>query len=224
MKDRIKRIPLSVIAGLSVAAITCGGAVAFWALNSKSPEPQNTTNLTSPPVVESQPPVVQTQPPVVPSPPPVVVQPEPQVEPTVPKTEKRANVYVIKDKGKNLELLPESVKVASNNPDAILTEAFQSLLTKSDKGSAIPAGTKLLGVQVKDDGVHVNLSQEYVSGGGSASVTGRVGQVVYTATTLQPTAKVWINVEGKRLDVLGGEGLEVEQPLTRASFKKNYPL
>ncbi len=223
MKDRIKRIPLNVIIGLSVAAITCGGAAAFWAWNSKSPESQTATNLTQPPVVESQPPVIQTQPPVVVQTQPPVVVPAP-VEPTVPKTEKKADVYVIKDKGKNLELLPESVKVASNNPDAVLTEAFQSLLTKSDKGSAIPNGTKLLGLQVKDDGVHVNLSQEYVSGGGSASVTGRVGQVVYTATSLQPTAKVWISVEGKPLEVLGGEGLEVEQPLTRASFKKNYPL
>ncbi len=223
MKDRIKQIPLSVLAGLSVAAITCVGVAAYWAGSSHKSPPETATNLTQPPIVESQPPVVQTQPPVVRTQPPVV-QPVPQVDPTVPKTEKRADVYTIKDKGKNLELLPESVKVASNNPDAILTEAFQNLLTKSDRGSAIPAGTKILGVQVKGDGVHVNLSQEFVSGGGSASVTGRIGQVVYTATSLQPTAKVWIDVEGKRLDVLGGEGLEVEQPLTRASFKKDYPL
>jgi spore germination protein GerM len=53
---------------------------------------------------------------------------------------------------------------------------------------------------------------------------GRVGQVVYTATTLNPNAKVYIEVNGKKLDVLGGEGVEVEQPLTRENFKKDYPL
>jgi spore germination protein GerM len=31
-------------------------------------------------------------------------------------------------------------------------------------------------------------------------------------------------VEGKPLEVLGGEGLELEQPLTRENFKKNFAL
>jgi spore germination protein GerM len=35
---------------------------------------------------------------------------------------------------------------------------------------------------------------------------------------------VYIEVNGKQLDVLGSEGLELEQPLTRDSFNKNYEL
>lgn len=53
---------------------------------------------------------------------------------------------------------------------------------------------------------------------------GRVGQVVYTATSLNPNAKVYIEVNGKPLEVLGGEGVVFNQPLTRDSFKKDYPL
>ncbi|MFM6620018.1 MAG: GerMN domain-containing protein, partial [Dolichospermum sp.] len=72
--------------------------------------------------------------------------------------------------------------------------------------------------------VHVNLSENFTTGGGSTSMIGRIGQIVYTATSLNPQAKVYIEVNGKPLEVLGGEGVELEQPLTRESFQKNYPL
>ncbi|MEW5861695.1 MAG: spore germination protein, partial [Cyanobacteriota bacterium] len=59
---------------------------------------------------------------------------------------------------------------------------------------------------------------------GSASMTGRVAQILYTATSINPNTNVWIDVEGKRLEVLGGEGLVIDQPLTRQNFEKNFDL
>jgi spore germination protein GerM len=55
-------------------------------------------------------------------------------------------------------------------------------------------------------------------------MTGRVAQVLYTASSLDPATKVWLEVEGKPLEVLGGEGLMIDQPLTRENFKKNFEL
>jgi spore germination protein GerM len=81
-----------------------------------------------------------------------------------------------------------------------------------------------LGLKAENNNIHVNLSENFTTGGGSTSMMGRVGQVVYTATSLNPQAKVYIEVNGKLLEVLGGEGVELQQPLTRESFQKNYPL
>jgi len=57
----------------------------------------------------------------------------------------------------------------------------------------------------------------------AVSMSSRVAQVLYTATSLQPNAKVWIDIEGKPLEVLGGEGLLLEQP-DLESFEKLYAL
>lgn len=146
---------------------------------------------------------------------------------TQPGQEQTANIYWLKPTEKSFELVPQPVKIASAQPNQALEAAFQTLLagpTEGTDSTTIPQGTKLLGMKVENNEVHVNLSADFTSGGGSSSMLGRVGQVVYTATTLNTNAKVYIEVNGKPLEVLGGEGLEIEQPLTRTSFNKNYPL
>jgi spore germination protein GerM len=77
---------------------------------------------------------------------------------------------------------------------------------------------------VREDGVHINLSKEFTMGGGTASMTARVAQVLYTATSLNPNAQVWLSIEGEPLKTLGGEGLLIEQPLTRKSFEQEFSL
>lgn len=198
MTEQQRRIPLGVVAGISAAVVATGGVGAWWAMNSQPP----------------------TQSPVV-----TPVQPLPS-SPVQP-IEQTAQVYWLRDTGTNLEVVPQQIKVTTNQPNAVLEAAFNNLLagsTDTALSSTIPQGTKLRDVKVQNDGIHVDLSKEFTSGGGSASITGRVAQILYTATTLQPDAKVWIDVEGTQLDVLGGEGLELEQPLTRQSFQENFTL
>ncbi|BAY90700.1 MULTISPECIES: GerMN domain-containing protein [unclassified Tolypothrix] len=201
MKDQSNRNSSGVIAAVSAAVVAVSGGVAWLTLHSQNPP-------TPSPASQSL-----TQ---------------PGKNSTVqPGQEQSANVYWLKDNGKNLELAPQPVKIAATQPNQVVEKAMQNLLagpTEGAESTTIPKGTKLLGMKVNNDEVHVNLSEEFTSGGGSSSMMGRVGQVVYTATTANPNAKVYIEVNGKELDVLGGEGVELQQPLTRDQFKNNYPL
>jgi spore germination protein GerM len=53
---------------------------------------------------------------------------------------------------------------------------------------------------------------------------GRLAQIIYTATDRNPDAPVWIKVEGKPLEGLGGEGVEIKQPMTRKDFDRDFPI
>ena len=125
-----------------------------------------------------------------------------------------------------MELVKQSIilqkEAQSTQP---LENALSYLLSgpqQDNDVTTIPTGTKLLSLKLDKQGIHINLSQEFTTGGGSASMTGRIGQVLYTATSLEPNRPVWLAVEGEPLTELGGEGLEVVQPLTRQNFEENF--
>lgn len=139
-------------------------------------------------------------------------------------------IYWLNAAGDKVEGVPSSIIVdpslkSLEGSTDVLNKAFQVLLTGRTDNShvtTIPAGTKLLSLKVDKKGVYLNLSQEFTSGGGSTSMTARLGQVLYTATTLNPNLPVWIDVEGKPLEYLGGEGVMVDRPMTRTNFQQNF--
>ncbi|MBA4371185.1 MAG: spore gernimation protein [Coriobacteriaceae bacterium] len=91
-------------------------------------------------------------------------------------------------------------------------------------GTLVPAGTRLLGVKVGSDGVAViDLSEEFDDGGGTLSMTLRAAQLVYTFTQFPNVQGVRFRMEGKPLDVLGGEGIILEGAQTRAMWAESAP-
>jgi spore germination protein GerM len=193
-----RRISLGFVAGISLAVFVAGGIVAWWAFSSlKSSE-----NLTIPTIIQP------------------TSQPSPSAE------EKQVQIYWLKTTENKTELAPIAITTEkSAQPQQVLESAFQRLLVGSNNPgytTTIPQGTKLLGLTSEMDGVHLNLSSEFTTGGGSASMTGRLAQILYTATSLNQEEAVWINIEGKPLQELGGEGILVDQPMTRKSFAENF--
>ena len=189
-------IHIGIVIGLSALILGTGGGTAWWLLDSmQSPK-------TSSSILE-------------------------QVKPSQ-TAEKGLQAYWLSDTGNSLELVATPVQAkASGSSNELLNLALQAVLQSpkdNQLASTIPTGTQLLSVEQKSDGIYLNLSQEFVEGGGSASMTGRLGQVLYTATSLEPSAPVWISVEGEPLEYLGGGGLEVQQPMTRELYDSELAL
>lgn len=90
-------------------------------------------------------------------------------------------------------------------------------------GTLIPEGTEVLGVAI-DDGVGtVDLSSQFQAGGGSLSMQLRVAQVVCTLTQFSEVEKVAFKLDGEPVDAIGGEGVVVSPPVTRADFEDQLP-
>jgi spore germination protein GerM len=202
-----RRIPVSgLVAGIAAVAVTVGGGAAWW--HWQSSQRQNQPG--APPISGIQ------------------EAPKPQTPP--PVAQQQVEVFWLKESGVRQQLFATTAATTADikkQPTAALETAFNDLLAgpkDSSVSTAIPQGTKLRSLKMENDGIHVDLSQEFTTGGGSTAMTGRVAQVVYTATSLDPKAKVWLEVEGEPLEVLGGEGLELEQPLTRRSLGENFTL
>jgi spore germination protein GerM len=138
----------------------------------------------------------------------------------------------VDDDGKKTKLVPRIQKIAKvdpQNPNGIIKASLDNLIATAGKKegqitSTIPVGTKLLAAEVKPDGIHINLSKEFTQGAGATSSIARLGQVIYTATSGDRNAKVWISVEGKPLEVFGDVGVEVRQPMTRDEYDRDFPI
>ncbi len=89
--------------------------------------------------------------------------------------------------------------------------------------TAIPEGTRLLDLSITDGVATVDLSREFESGGGSEGMFVRLAQVVYTLTQFPTVDAVRLELAGEPVDVFGGEGIVLDQPLNRADYREQLP-
>ena len=79
----------------------------------------------------------------------------------------------------------------------------------------IPLGTRLINIEESGDEIYLNISSQYIAGGGSATMQLRYLQIYKTLKKIAPFKEIYLLVDGKPIKTIGGEGLEVTQPLTK---------
>ena len=85
--------------------------------------------------------------------------------------------------------------------------------------SEIPTGTKVISVVETDKKAIVNLTSAFDQGGGTDGLYKRLYQLVKTANK-NTKLPVYLYIDNKQVDVIGGEGLMINQPLDERVFNE----
>ena len=121
-----------------------------------------------------------------------------------------------------LRAVPSTKAVATAAVNALLSGPTSAETARSIT-TTVPAGSQLLGLTIVGGVATVNLSKEFESGGGSASVLTRLGQVVYTLTQFPTVKTVVFQIEGVTSTTFGSEGVVLDKPVGRADYVSLLP-
>ncbi len=161
----------------------------------------------------------------VPTPPDIVTPPD-EVQPPEDEQESQfVNVFFI-GQNKNKEEVYKAVKrkydptIDGAPIKFAITALFDGPKPEEAKlgvYSEIPVGTRLLAVVDASDGVYINVSKHFEMGGGTDSIYKRIFQLIKTAkyNTNKP---VYLLIENQKVEVIGGEGIMITQPLNENSL------
>jgi len=134
--------------------------------------------------------------------------------------EAETSVYFLKTNGESAKL--ESTKKEFNTDSDKFRAAMEALFSGPSKlekiagvYSEIPANTKLLGIKEDKNSYTINISDDFEIGGGADSMRTRVKQLVTTATRAANGKDVYLEINGKKVEYIGGEGIIILQPLHR---------
>ncbi|MFE9773722.1 GerMN domain-containing protein [Streptomyces sp. NPDC005931] len=135
----------------------------------------------------------------------------------------RTGVYFLH--GEHVSAVPRTVTAPSTAAGAVraLLAGPGRYERAHDRTTAIPSGTALRSVAVRDRVATVDLSGRYDDGGGSLSMRARLAQVVFTVTRYPTIDKVRFALDGKPVTSFGGEGIVLEKPVGRADFEDLAP-
>lgn len=159
-----------------------------------------------------------------PSSPPVSETPTP---PSQAETGDMVRLYLVK--GERIAVDGAELTARGEGLESLVDATLKALIRQplssagAALGNAVPIDTQVNGVEISGDTAVVDLSSEFEAGGGSLSMQLRVAQVVYTVTQFEGIERVGFKIDGQRVTAIGGEGVSVEPPLTRADCENVVP-
>jgi len=79
--------------------------------------------------------------------------------------------------------------------------------------SEIPGGTRLISITESPSRVVINLTSDFENGGGTDSLYKRLFQLIKTVK-INSNLPLYLQLDGKQVEVIGGEGIMINQPLS----------
>lgn len=78
-------------------------------------------------------------------------------------------------------------------------------------------------IAIRDGIAIIDVTRDFESGGGSFSMGARLAQLTFTLTQFSTVDGVELRIEGRTVEVFGGEGLIIDRPMTRDDFDGFLP-
>jgi hypothetical protein len=199
-----------------VAALTaCGGSAARS--GGTLPVPPDDTSTTSP--------TTATTLPAAPTTATGGQSPNPSTTTPAETNESTVVVYFLDEslQAVPVERVAEGPGVARTAVEALVAGPNRSEVA-AGLATALPPDSLVLGLTIDGGLATVDMSLEFEAGGGSASILGRLAQLVYTLTEFDNIDRVRLLIEGKAVEFFSGEGVIVTEPLTRADYTETVPI
>ena len=132
----------------------------------------------------------------------------------------KEDIYFVKLQGSSEVYIPIQKEFVETND----LERFEDVIKTLLEGPAtlgkfqglyseIPEATKLISVKEKNNAYVINLSDDFEYGGGTESISSRFMQLVLTSTNASGGRDVYLEINGSMVEMLGGEGIMIKQPL-----------
>jgi germination protein M len=113
----------------------------------------------------------------------------------------------------------KTLRVATAAVKELLAGPTADERTGSGITTAIPSGTRLIGITIENGIATIDLTSQFQSGAGSHSMQLRLGQIVYTLTQFPTVSKVQFELDGTPVNVFSSEGIVLDHPVGRSDYK-----
>lgn len=87
---------------------------------------------------------------------------------------------------------------------------------KLNLNTEVPSGARLIKIEESSKRVNIDISNQFMEGGGSESMQVRFRQLRETALNLAKGRPVYLYMDGVELKKIGGEGYEIPQPIGKS--------